>query len=64
MTTKIKEMRKNKGITQEKLGIVLDLPQQKVSELELGKRKIKLDEAVKIADFLNVKVDDLVIRKN
>ena len=64
MTTKIRELREVKGVSQRKLGRALELPQSRISDIERGKRCVKLDEAVRIADFLNVRVDDLVIRKN
>jgi putative transcriptional regulator len=59
---RIKELREKRGITQHKVGMILDLPQSKVSDIERGKRNIKLDEAMKVATFFNVKVDDLVMK--
>jgi len=64
MVNRIKEIRQSKGVTQHKIGVILDIPQPKVSDIERGKRRLKLDEAVKIATFLNVKVDDLVARQS
>lgn len=57
---KIQQIRKERGIPQHRLGVILDLPQSAVSDFERGKRRIHLDQAVKIAQFLEVKLDDLV----
>ncbi len=64
LCNRIKEVRESKGITQHKIGVILDIPQSRVSDIERGKRRIKLDEAVKVALFLNVKVDDLVEKQS
>ena len=64
ITNRIKELREAKGISQHKVGVILDIPQSKVSDIERGKRRIKLDEAVKVATFLNVKVDDLILKQS
>lgn len=61
---RIKELRRAKGLSQHKISIIVDLPQPKISDIERGKRRLKLDEAVKIATFLNVKVDDLVAKQS
>jgi len=64
MVNRVRELRESKGITQHKLGVILDVPQSKVSDIERGKRRIKLDEAVKVATFLNVTVDDLIPKQS
>ena len=63
MANKLGEIRKRKGIPQHRIGQVLDLPQSRISEMERGIRKIHLDEAAKIARFLEVKIDDLVVEQ-
>jgi len=57
---RIQEIRRRKGIPQHKLAQVLDMPQPRISEFENEKRRLHLDEAVKIAQYLGVKLDDLV----
>jgi len=64
MTNRVRELREAKGISQHKVGVILDIPQSKISDIERGKRKLKLDEAMKIATFLNVKVDDLILKQS
>lgn len=61
---RVKEIREAKGITQNKLSTILDVPQSKISDIERGKRRLIFDEAVKIATFLNVKVDDLISKQS
>jgi len=64
MVNRIKEIRESKGITQHKVGVILDIPQSKISDIERGKRRIKLDEAMKVATYFNVKVDDLIFKQS
>lgn len=60
MRVRLQEIRKQHGIAQHKIGQVLDLPQSRISEMERGKRRIHLDEAAIIANFMKVKIDDLI----
>lgn len=64
ITNRIKELREKKGVSQHKVGVILDIPQSKVSDIERGKRRIKLDEAMKVATYFNVKVDDLILKQS
>lgn len=64
MATRVKEIRQSRGLQQHKLGQVLDLPQSRISDIERGKRKVTLEEGVKLAKFLNVRVEDLIAGNN
>lgn len=51
---RIKELRKQAGLTQEKLAFAVELDPRHLSRLEVGKHFPSLDSLVKIADVLNV----------
>lgn len=61
---KLKELRIEKGLSQRKLGEVLDVCNQTVSFWETGSREPDLDTLVKIADFFEVSVDFLLNRED
>ena len=42
------------------LSKIIDLPPSRISEIEHGKRDLKITEAVKAAQFLGVSLDELV----
>ena len=56
---KLKELRHQRNITQFELSKVIDLPPSRISEIEHGKRDLKISEAVKAAQFLGVSLDEL-----
>jgi transcriptional regulator with XRE-family HTH domain len=58
----IKEFRKKKGISQEALGLEAGLDRTYVSSVERGKRNISFDNLVKIAETLEVKPSQLLVR--
>lgn len=60
MATKIKELRKKKGLTLKVLAETVGVSQQCISYYENGDRKIDLFTAAKIAAALNCTVDDLI----
>jgi transcriptional regulator with XRE-family HTH domain len=49
----IKELRREKGVTQEALAELLGVPQSYVSKYELGERRLDLVEAFEICRALN-----------
>jgi putative transcriptional regulator len=63
LKTKIKELREQAGYSQSYIGSVLSLPQSKVSNIERGRRHVKLEEAVKLADTFKVKLDELIEKR-
>lgn len=63
-TDKLREKRKNLGLSQkymaEKLGITVSF----YSQIENKKKRLYYDTAVKIADILNMKPDQLFLHNN
>lgn len=57
---KIKDARKNKGISQLELAKILGTDQRIVSRYETGKVTPSLDRLVQLAQILDVSLDDLV----
>lgn len=61
---RLKEIRKNRGISQLKLALDLNTNQNTISRYETGKREPGLTELIKIADYFDVSVDYLLERTN
>lgn len=59
---RIVELRASKGLTQEQLAEILGVSREMMVYYEGGKRKIKYDTLVKIADYFNVSTDYLLGR--
>lgn len=59
---KLRELRKQKGITQENLAEKLDISRSKVSSWETNKREMNITEAIKLADLYDVSLDNLFER--
>ena len=57
---RIREARKNIGITQDKLAETVDLSPSHMSHIESGKTKVSLPSLVLIANALNTSVDSLL----
>lgn len=53
---KIREIRKEKGISQEKLALLAELDRTYITSVERGKRNISIINLEKIAKALNVKI--------
>jgi len=51
---RLKELRKEKKITQLKLAIDLNLSQNTISRYETGEREASYNELIKIADYFDV----------
>ena len=56
----IKMLRKQHGITQQKLADLLGLSRPTVSQIEIGERKLSADELIKLADIFNISVEYLL----
>jgi transcriptional regulator with XRE-family HTH domain len=56
---RIKQVRLEKGFSQEQLGLAIDVSQTYISEIESGTHNISLYVAYKIANSLGVRIDDL-----
>jgi len=59
MNMKLRELRLQAGMTQFKVGRATNIQPQKISEVENGNRDLRFQEAVKIAQLLNVSLDEL-----
>ena len=57
----IKKLRKKKGLTQDKLARVADIPYATLNKIEMGViQRPRIDTVSKIAKGLGVKIDKLV----
>ena len=56
---RIQELRKKRGVTQEKLSEVIDVSPHYLSALERGIYNIKLDTLVKILNYLDYSADEV-----
>lgn len=59
---KLKELRKEKGISQLKLALILNTSQNTISRYETGEREPGINELIKLAEYFNVSIDYLVGR--
>lgn len=59
---RLKQLRKNRNITQLKLAMDLNMNQNTVSRYETGEREAGYNELIMIADYFNVSVDYLLER--
>ena len=60
----LKKKREEKGYTAEDMARVIDKSVPNYSMKENGKIKFSVNEALKIADFLDEKVEDIFLRTN
>lgn len=61
---RLREIRKSKNISQRKLGELAGMPQQAIAKYETGKVNPKLTSLKRIANALDVKLEDLLIGTN
>lgn len=61
-TDLLKELRKDKGITQKDMGDYFGISQTLYSFYESGKREMKLDMLCELADILNTSTDYILGR--
>lgn len=59
---RMKEMRKEKNLTQEQVGKILGVSQVAYSHYELEKRHIPVDVLMKLADYYETSVDYVLKR--
>jgi len=57
---RIKELRKQKGITQEELGRILDVGKATISNYESEKRQLTADILQKLAEYFGVSTDEIL----
>ncbi len=61
---RLRELRKQKGISQLKLAMDLSMNQNTISRYETGEREADYKTLIKIADYFNVSIDYLLERSN
>ena len=62
LSERLKQCRKEKGLTQQQVAIYCDITEKAYQNYELMTREPKLEILVKIADFYEVSLDYLVDR--
>lgn len=61
---RLRELRKQRNITQLKLAMDLNMNQNTISRYETGEREAGYKELILIADYFNVSIDYLLGRSN
>ena len=61
---RLKELRKQKNVSQLKLAMDLQLNQNAISRYETGQREADYATLIKIADYFDVSIDYLLGRSN
>ena len=61
---KISELRKSSGLSQEQFGEMFDVSRQSVSKWESDQSLPELATLIKIADFFNISIDELLGRES
>ncbi len=59
---RLKELRKSKNMTQQRLAIELNMNQNTLSRYETGERQADYQTLIIIADYFNVSIDYLLER--
>lgn len=59
---RLKELRKRRGITQQKMALELHMTQNTISRYESGQREAGYHELIQIADYFGVSIDYLLER--
>ncbi len=59
---RLKELRKQKGISQLKIAMDLSMNQNSISRYENGEREADYKTLIKLADYFNVSIDYLLER--
>ena len=62
MKNRLKDVRKSRHVTQEEIAKQIGVSQVFVSRVEKGTKKISLDLATEIADYLDVSLDEIAGR--
>ena len=57
---RVRDARDKKGISQEKLAELVDLSLSSISRLETGRTMVSVEKLLRIADALNVGIDELL----
>ena len=57
---KLRELRKGRNITQENLAEILDISRSKVSSWETNKRDMTITDAINLANYYEISLDNLL----
>ena len=57
---RVREVRKSKGISQEKLAEMAGIDRSYMGNIERGEKNVTLNKAYEICDALDVKIQDLI----
>jgi len=57
----VRDARIKKGMSQERLADLSELHRTYISDIELGKRNVSIDNIEKIADALGMKISDIFL---
>ena len=60
---RLKYLRKIRGLTREEAAVKLDMKEERLQDLETGRKGLTLGEAIKYADTYNVSIDYIAGRK-
>ena len=63
-TTRLKELRQQRGVTLATMATALGVTRQAVSRWELGQSEMSLSVASNVSAFLGVPLDDLVCKQD
>lgn len=56
---KVQELRKQSGLSQEKFALLIDMDRTYFASVESGKRNISIENILKIAQGLNISLEEL-----
>lgn len=62
--SRLKEIRKSKGVTQKQLAVAIGASERGIQNYELNERKPAFDVLIALADYFNVSLDYLVGRSD
>ena len=63
ISNNIKVLRKRRRLSQAGLGIAVGFSRSKISNWEIGRRAITIEEAMILADYFKITLDELVREK-
>ncbi|MCL6559475.1 MAG: helix-turn-helix domain-containing protein [Firmicutes bacterium] len=63
-STRLKELRRLKGLKQKELGLIVGLAESAINNLENNRRSPSIEIAIALADFFDVSLDYLVGRSD
>jgi len=64
LRNRIKDLREDRDLTQQKLADIIGITQRKYSYIETGVQPLTDEILIKLADFYNVSIDYLLMQTN